>query len=537
MESIIDQNGFLVPRYYQIIQDRIESKQAMEPVSIAHGGGAITGFNIVDTTKNYFSITGDNNPNISLNDLYRARLSTSQKHNIITINNLKGKVVNSHFTPSGLLSIDPNTLNFPSLPIDWSNIDTNPCLIILKAKLTYSNIDPITQIPSSDNFEVVRLNRAQDNSNLSIINLANLSYEGLLSVLHDNGCDIYEDTEVLIGLYQIGYNTWDKGDANKYFFDYYKGILPWGIIPIVLYGNRWPVITDIDFSEKALLHNNQTLINGLTTRVEDLENFIVEPITGTQIEDNAIGFNHLSTALVTYLNEYQYIITNNTELLALNNRDIKSALIKKGTYTLDLSIKLHDNLKLLTMEPGAIITINNGGEGFYKDIIDYEARYIGLNINMVYGVADTKDAWVFKNLCNMYNCKGFIIRNNHSTTIPTNQILTKVYNQCNNLIECLAKVNADITTMQIVESYHGCKHMLNCQDISLKTTIIIAGVQTESEINDCLWITGGTFLKVTQCRVVDRLRYTQNDGSCASLSFNNLYLLADTPAGGFNTTY
>ena len=46
METTVNtETGILNPRIYQVFGDRIDSKQAMEPLAIAIGPGPVSGFN------------------------------------------------------------------------------------------------------------------------------------------------------------------------------------------------------------------------------------------------------------------------------------------------------------------------------------------------------------------------------------------------------------------------------------------------------------------------------------------------------------
>ncbi len=53
------------PRSYQVFNDLIGSKQSTEPISLSIGTGPIIGFDIMDTTKTYFALTGRSRENFS----------------------------------------------------------------------------------------------------------------------------------------------------------------------------------------------------------------------------------------------------------------------------------------------------------------------------------------------------------------------------------------------------------------------------------------------------------------------------------------
>ena len=535
MESMIDGNGFFTPRYYQNAHDKIESKQAMEPISIVHGGGPIIGFNIIDRTKNYFSLTGDNNPNISPGRLEAkvAGILKTPQANTISINNISGKVVNAHFTPSGLLSIDPETLDFPSIPIDWEHVDDNPMVVVLKAKFIHNNLTPITQLPSIDVFEVVKIDRAQDNINLSAAELLTLNYESLKTRLSNNNCYIDEDTEVLIGIYQIGSTNFDKNGKYK---EFYKALREYWIednnllitpppIPLVFYNKEWPIKIDISFTDKL------KIISQIKSLEEDINN-LNQPINGDKILDGAIGINHLKPTLVNHLINYEYVIEDETQLRALNNKDVSSVIIKKGEYYLSEPILLSPNVKLLVMEPGASILFTCD-VGFYKQQLEYDTSYIGLNVGIFYNPNDLIEASVYKNLVGMRNCKGTVYRYNTLTSMPQNQRLVKVYNGCANLTECLSYIEANVSTSCIVDAFYGCNDLINCRDISDKSKILIP-TPMNSVTEQCSRISGGYYLELHNCMGVSKIIYKTHTTSYASMTPNAVYYLANTANGGFN---
>lgn len=547
MDSNINANGFFNPRYYQIIKDRIESKQTMEPISITHGGGVVCGFNVFDFDKPYFSITGDNNPAVTeYPSKTIARLISGQRQTSIAVNNLKGQVVNAHFTPSGLLSVDPEVLDFPAIPIDWGNANQSPKLVILKSKHVYNNTNPISSPPSIEDFEVMVIDRTQDDITYSAANLLQLSYETLMAKLADKNCFIYEDTEVLIGIYQIGNTNEDLTGINSGFYRYIrkacdriknKMLIQLDTpppLPLVYYNKTWPVSANNFLYDKYLNKATSDIVEDLSSRVDDLE----QPINADRIQAEAISVLHMDSFSKRYLvNEQRVglasnVVTDNNGLAALNNLDVTEIYIRKGQYSINSSIKLHPNVKRVIMDPAGVININ-APVGFYKDNVDYEASYHGLNVNLTYNVADNVVASAYRNLCNMHNCIGKVNRRNNSTSLTQNQIIAKVYDTCYNLTECIASATANTQSICMVDIFYKCSDMINCRDTTNRNNVLIPEA-TQTSTDQCYRITGGFYSHLIRCTGVSKTLFNTHSLSSASLTINPAYNLDNTPNGGFN---
>ena len=113
-------NNVVNPRYYHIWEDNIESKGVMEAIGTSVGIGPVIGFDIVDTTKNYLSVTGITNPSINLGSIAPKQSLVKGSSKYLKISNKanqSGFVVNAHITPDGLLSIDPTVIDIPSIQV------------------------------------------------------------------------------------------------------------------------------------------------------------------------------------------------------------------------------------------------------------------------------------------------------------------------------------------------------------------------------------------------------------------------------------
>ena len=110
MDTTIKDGLIVEPRSYQLYGDDIESKQAVEPISIVSGTGPICGFNHLyyssnDATSMVISGTG------SASRYGGGELEVIAPHKHVVISNKSneaGSVVNAYTTPDGLVHIAPD---------------------------------------------------------------------------------------------------------------------------------------------------------------------------------------------------------------------------------------------------------------------------------------------------------------------------------------------------------------------------------------------------------------------------------------------
>lgn len=249
-------NGILNPRLYQVFGDRIDSKQAMEPLAIATGPGPVTGFNafswdpenntVTFSSFNDYSQRWFNEPR-KIKDLGYTDSGGGYK-TISDPSNTSGDPINAHITRDGLLhTCHKITLPFtpsngwPSVRYDGAPIDNTPSKGVwfgLKAKHQYlgqshSVIDnPVT-------FEVFEF--GQDPFSF----VSNHSYSSLCQLLNTNGI-LDTNTETLIGFYIIGWdNSWEQNEWSKY----YKALindLGW-CLSLVFYHSSMPHLAQTPF--------------------------------------------------------------------------------------------------------------------------------------------------------------------------------------------------------------------------------------------------------------------------------------------------
>lgn len=221
-------NGILNPRLYQVFGDRIDSKQAMEPLAIATGPGPVTGFNAFswDSENNTVTFSSFNDSSQIWFNKPRETKDTGYTDSgggyktISDPSNTSGDPINAHITRDGLLhTCHKITLPFtpsngwPSVRYNGVPVDSTPSKGVwfgLKAKHHYlgqshSVIDnPVT-------FEVFEFGYDP----FSVV--SNSSYSSLCQLLNTHGI-LDTNTETLIGFYIIGWdNSWEKNEWGKYY--------------------------------------------------------------------------------------------------------------------------------------------------------------------------------------------------------------------------------------------------------------------------------------------------------------------------------
>ena len=244
-------NNIVEPRSYQLYGDDIESKQAVEPISIVAGNGPICGFNYLDISdSSKIILSGFNNPNLDLSGFEdevanNPLLDYQRVGNPISIisdkSNTHGVVVNAYNTPDGLIHIAPDTLTINNGPSNgWPDISSNnpnkAVIFALKARHTYTD-QATDEVPNQDDFEVVWL----DNSKVSILQLIHGSYENVIKNILPSGW-INLDTDTLIGLYVVGWDkAWDTelGDKASIYKNALLSICKYKL-SLVAYGGKWP---------------------------------------------------------------------------------------------------------------------------------------------------------------------------------------------------------------------------------------------------------------------------------------------------------
>ena len=203
-------NGVVQPRFYQVYGDLIESKEIMEPLAIGVGTGPICGFDWVDTSKTSVTITSIFKSNSGAKGLPMLK-GKSRRVFLSDKNNNAGQVFNAYTTPDGLCHIAPDTLTFNGMQPDggWPST-TNPTKLVafvVKASHTYKPNNSETR-PSLANFTCDWLTL---DSKTYLSTILKWNYEEVLQAISKSGISFDPNTETIIGIYLVGWNTsWNE---------------------------------------------------------------------------------------------------------------------------------------------------------------------------------------------------------------------------------------------------------------------------------------------------------------------------------------
>ena len=239
-------NNVVVPRYYHLWEDNIESKGVMEAIGTSVGIGPIIGFDIIDTTKPYLSVTGITNPALSIGSIAPKQDLVKGNTKYLKLSdksNKSGFVVNAHITPDGILSVDPVTINIESMAIDWTSINngTSCKVIALIASHTYEEVVDETGslYPTTSNFRAIDLT-AYFTENLLSKPLAAYwaSNYGAITFAMSVASGFNRNLDVIVGLYILGDTTYLTD--NQWFYNTYGKVFP-----LVPYNTQWPQYNNI----------------------------------------------------------------------------------------------------------------------------------------------------------------------------------------------------------------------------------------------------------------------------------------------------
>ena len=250
METTVNtETGILNPRIYQVFGDRIDSKQAMEPLAIAIGPGPVSGFNQFswDAKAGTVQIGSMDTDNINsplgyTSDFYRP-VSFKGYKAISDKYNKSGNVENAHITRDGLLhvcggiklSFKP-TNGWPTYNItkrQISPVNGRAHILLLTASHTYQDSTTSGEV----SFKLQDLGGLNNNPWYYLTHSVTTLSEELES---NNLLDT--DTETLIGIYIIGWDyTWETLEGYN---QAYKSIiqnLNYNL-PIVFYNSTMPLL-------------------------------------------------------------------------------------------------------------------------------------------------------------------------------------------------------------------------------------------------------------------------------------------------------
>ena len=311
MDTKVSKN-IVEPRSYQLYGDDIESKQAVEPISIVAGIGPICGFNYLDiSNSDRIIISGYNNPNIDfslldndikMNPSLNYQKLGSKRSYIANKSNQAGVIVNAYTTPDGLIHIAPDIITISNSPSDgWPDLSTsNPdkaVVFALKAKHTYTDQET-DEVPNQTNFEVTWI----DNNRIDISTILQGSYETLINTVLPNGW-LNSNTESLLGIYVVGWDySWDTvlGDKSTVYKRVIHNICNYKIC-LIPYSGKWPNIHSLTIGRLIQL-------NQIEDSLDELKNHLVQyladkSITADKLADKSITADKLANEL-SYIRDY-----------------------------------------------------------------------------------------------------------------------------------------------------------------------------------------------------------------------------------------
>lgn len=289
-------NGVVQPRFYQVYGDLIESKEIMEPLSINAGTGPICGFDWVDTSKTSVTITSIFKSNSGAKGLSMLK-GKSRRVFLSDKNNNAGQVFNAYTTPDGLCHIAPDTLTFNGMQPEggWPST-TNPTKLVafvVKASHTYKPNNSENP-PSLANFIC---NWLTLDSKTYLSTILKWNYEEVLQAISKSGISFDPNTETIIGIYLVGWNTsWNEDTESVRLkaiisdFNYILCLVPaGGKYPVAPFGLHPLDILDIKSRVSSLesrVIQVDTLNRYLTTQMNSQGKGIEIEYTVKSEEDN-----------------------------------------------------------------------------------------------------------------------------------------------------------------------------------------------------------------------------------------------------------
>ena len=341
MDTIIKEK-IVMPRVYQAYGDNISSKQAMEPLALAHGVGPVCGFDHLEYNENSGIVTIGSIYDENFHQSY-----TLERYKLLCANhkqqtwlsdktNNSGVVYNAFISPSGLLHIAPRaiTIEVPK-PIknSWprkgqSGSYTQGIIVYLTASFEY--------IDSTHEYDNTNITWTLNMVDTSIVigigtNFYTYTLEDWQSILA-----IDRDTDCLIGIYMIGFSplwmgmgiaqTNTSGLVSIYSdilskFNYMLPLIPYGgkltpfntsnILGVPLLGDyprdNYPVICPVEFDVAEVLTRVINPLQGpFTTAVKvysPLAKTILLPLI-VEISLGSSGYNNNKGYILTCHLEY-----------------------------------------------------------------------------------------------------------------------------------------------------------------------------------------------------------------------------------------
>lgn len=390
METTVNtETGILNPRIYQVFGDRIDSKQAMEPLAIAIGPGPVSGFNQFswDTRAGTvqigsMDIDNPNSPLGSISKYYRP-VSFKGYKAISDKYNRSGNVENAHITRDGLLHVCGDiklsfkpTNSWPAysnVTRRISPVNGTAQILLLTASHTYQD----SATPGEVSFKLQDLGRLNDNPWYYLTHsVTTLSEELESSNLLDT------NTETLIGIYIIGWDTtWESLEGYN---QAYKSIiqnLNYNL-PIVFYNSTMPLLynSPLELLKCGYMVDKLEYLTKSSTNYIILENNLTKPVfkvRGTEyrptginavsvrvskndsVQNSGIGMVYITLAfpsIPSYINPLNIDLT--TVQLIINQVNSSYTGELPRVELCQCRVKYYDTAGSTSYDPTSIATIN-----------------------------------------------------------------------------------------------------------------------------------------------------------------------------------
>lgn len=310
-------SGHVEPRYYQVYGDMIESKEVMEPISIAAGSGPICGFDWVDTTSRPVKIMNildaSGAPDILKRRAKRVYLSDK--------NNNAGLVANAFNTPDGLISIAPDILLFNGKEpaAGWPNLSNPTSMVAFAIKATHTYVDSSSKwTPSVSDFDLTFLTLAKTSGGkYSPMDVSIMTRDQLNANILPQGW-LNNNTDVLIGIYILGWDSqWDSSYKNIIAaLGYRVSLIPLnGEYPVKPFG-----MNPLDFMQLSSLVND--IKSNPLKYVDD------NTVHGDKLKNGTVGKVKLSLYLQQF---FDYFIRTCTVQVKLNTSSAQVSIPSQST--------------------------------------------------------------------------------------------------------------------------------------------------------------------------------------------------------------
>lgn len=310
-------SGHVEPRYYQVYGDMIESKEVMEPISIAAGSGPICGFDWVDTTSRPVKIMNildaSGAPDILKRRAKRVYLSDK--------NNSAGLVANAFNTPDGLISIAPDILLFNGKEpaAGWPNLSNPTAMVAFAIKATHTYVDSSSKwTPSVSDFDLTFLTLAKaSGGKYSPMDVSIMTRDQLNANILPQGW-LNNNTDVLIGIYILGWDSqWDSSYKNIIAaLGYRVSLIPLnGEYPVKPFG-----MNPLDFMQLS------SVVNDIKSNPLKYVNDNI--IHGDKLKNGTVGKVKLSAYLQQF---FDYFIRTCTVQVKLNTSSAQVSIPSQST--------------------------------------------------------------------------------------------------------------------------------------------------------------------------------------------------------------